>query len=64
MNSAVVRSIEPGDGGDRSDVVTRLQQAGRAARAASAAMSAAGGRSKNHALQTIANLLRGQQHQS
>lgn len=63
MNSAVVRSIEPGDGGDRSDVVARLQQAGRAARAASAAMSAAGGRSKNHALQTIANLLRGQQHQ-
>ncbi|MGZ8994120.1 MAG: glutamate-5-semialdehyde dehydrogenase [Burkholderiaceae bacterium] len=62
MNSAVVRSIEPADG-DSSDVIGRLQHIGRAARKASAAMSAAGSRSKDHALQTIANLLRDQQHQ-
>ena len=63
MKSAVVRSIEPADSGDSSDVIGRLQHVGRAARAASAAMSAAGSRSKDHALQTIANLLRDQQYQ-
>lgn len=63
MNSAVVRSIEPADSGDSSDVIGRLQHVGRAAREASAAMSAAGSRSKDDALQTIANLLRNQQQQ-
>ena len=63
MNSAVVRSIEPADSGDSSDVIGRLQHVGRAAREASAAMSAAGSRSKDDALQTIANLLRDQHRQ-
>ena len=63
MSSAVVRSIEAADGSDSSDVIARLQQVGRAAREASGAMSAAGIRSKNQALQTIASLLRSQQHQ-
>jgi len=63
MNSAVVRSIEPADSGDSSDVIARLQHVGRAAREASAAMSAAGSRSKDDALQTIANLLRDQHRQ-
>lgn len=63
MNAAVVRSIEPADGGNSSDIIARMQRIGRAARAASAAMSAAGSRSKDQALQTIANLLRGHQHQ-
>ena len=63
MNSAVVRPIEPADGGDSNDIIARMQHIGRAARAASAAMSAAGSRSKDQALQTIANLLRDHQHQ-
>ncbi len=63
MNAAVVRSIEPADGGNSNDIIARMQRIGRAARAASAAMSAAGSRSKNQALQTIANLLRDHQHQ-
>ncbi len=63
MNAAVVRSIEPADGGNSNDIIARMQRIGRAARAASAAMSAAGSRSKDQALQTIANLLRDHQHQ-
>jgi len=63
MNAAVVRSIEPADGGNSNDIIARMQRIGRAARGASAAMSAAGSRSKNQALQTIANLLRDHQHQ-
>ncbi len=55
MNSAVVRSIEPGDD---NDVVARMQHIGRAARGASAAMSAADSGLKDGALQTIANMLR------
>ena len=58
MNSAVVRTIEPADGGDINDVIDRMRHVGRAAREASPAMSAASSRAKDRALQTIAELLR------
>ncbi len=63
MKSAVVRSIEPAAGGDSGDITHRMSQIGRAARVASTAMSAAASRSKDHALQTIAKLVRDHQHQ-